>query len=103
MFVFPEPLPKLSVTSAAGNPIPEGATAPIDLFLPVGTSPSQTITIRARDFGQSLPIRLSLCPESGDAIIYDTTIDNAAANPADATVNVVLPVNQQVRLQVWTR
>lgn len=103
MIVFPSPFPKLSITTIAGNAIAEGTTAGVELLLPSGTPTAQSITVRARDFGRVTPLRIALIPESGDPTFYDVSIDNAAANPADLTTNIVVPVNQQVRIQVWTR
>ncbi len=103
MAVFPSPLPRLDITSAAGNAIPEGASAGVTLNLPFGTSPNQNITVQARDFGGSVPIRLVLTPESGAAVSYDATIDNAAANPASVTIPVTVPLSTVVNVSAWTR
>lgn len=103
MQVFASPLPKLSVTTAAGTAITEGAQGPINITLPFNSSPNQTVTIRARDFSGPVPIRVVLAPDSGDPLVYDATIDNTTVNPADVTVNVVMPVNRLVRVNAWTR
>lgn len=94
---------KLSVVSAAGNAIPEGTTGAVNILLPFGSSQNQTVTIRARDFGGSVPVRVVLTPDNGTPLTYDTTIDNTATNPAEATVNVVMPINRLVRVSAWTR
>ena len=49
----------------------EGASGPVSVILPAGTSPNQTIKVRARDFGGVVPIRVRLTPESGNAITVD--------------------------------
>lgn len=103
MVVFPSPMPKLTVTSIAGNAIAEGSVNGVNLLLPSGTPAAQTITVRARDFGKVTPLRIALIPESGDPTYYDVSVDNAATNPADLTTNITVPVNQQVKVQVWTR
>lgn len=103
MVVFHNPLPKLRVTSAAGTNISEANNNPVTVFLPSGTPASQPITVRARDFGEVVPIRVALIPELGDPVFTDATIDNSANNPADTIVNVTIPVNVQVSVQVWTR
>jgi hypothetical protein len=71
--------------------------------LPSGTSPNQTIKVRARDFGQVVPIRVVLTPDNGAATSYDAQIDNTAANAAEVTVPVVFPVNVLTHVHVWTR
>ena len=73
------------------------------------TNPSQTIQVRARDFGNVVPIVSSLAlpgclvPENGDATTYDATIDNTVNNPATTNVPVTLPINTGVRIEVFTR
>lgn len=103
MVVFPNPLPKLNITNAAGTAIAEGSTNPVTVFLPSGSSANQQITVRARDFGGMVPIRVALIPETGDPTYTDATIDNATNNPADGAVSVTLPVNVQVHVEVYTR
>lgn len=103
MVVFPTPLPKLSVSNAAGTAIAENATGPVSVILSAGTNPSQTIQVRARDFGGVVPIRVRLVPESGDATTFDGTINNTVTNPATTTVPVTMPINTGVRVEVFTR
>lgn len=94
---------KLSIVTAAGTAIAEGAAGPVNIVLPFGSSPNQTVTVRARDFGGTVPVRVVLTPDNGTPLIYDTTINNTTTNPAEATVNVVMPINRLVRVNAWTR
>ena len=103
MVVFPNPMPKLSVSNAAGTAIAENTTSPVSVILPTGTNPSQTIQVRARDFGSVVPVRVRLVPESGDATTYDGTIDNTVNNPATVNIAVTMPINTGVRIEVFTR
>lgn len=103
MIVFPPILPKLLIANAAGTAISENTNGPVSVFLPAGTNPSQTIQIRARDFGGLVPIRVRLVPEGGDAVTFDATIDNTVTNPATVDVPVTFPVNTGVRVEVFTR
>ncbi|MBK8040471.1 MAG: hypothetical protein IPK22_25555 [Verrucomicrobiaceae bacterium] len=103
MVVFPNPLPKLSISNAAGTAVAENAGGPVSVILPTGTNPSQTIQVRARDFGSVVPVRVRLVPESGDATTFDATIDNTVNNPATTNVPVTLPINTGVRIEVFTR
>jgi len=103
MVVFPNPVPRLDILNAAGTAIPEGNPEPVLIQLPFGSDTNRTVTVQARDFNASTPIRVVLTPESGDPRVYDTTIDNAAANPSTATVNVTVPVNTKVAVNAWTR
>ena len=103
MVAVPSPMPKLSIANAAGTAVAEGAAGPVSVILPTGTSPNQTIKVRARDFGGVVPIRVRLTPESGDAITVDAQIDNTVNNPATVDVPVTLPINTGVNVMVYTR
>ena len=103
MFVFPTPLPRLDVVEAAGTMIAVGTAAPVYIQLPFGSTTDRTVTVQAQDFGAVVPIRVALTPDSGEPVYYDDTIDNAAENPAQKVINVVMPVNVQVHVGVWTR
>ncbi len=102
MVVQPSPLPRLDVIEVAGNAIPEGS-GPVVVTLPFGSPATQTVKVRARDLGQVVPLRLVLTPESGASRSYDFDINNAAANPAEATVTVEFPANTATHVAVWTR
>ncbi len=98
------------VAGATGTAVEEEAAGPVSVILPTGTSPNQTIKVRARDFGGVVPIRVRLTPESGDAIIVNAQIDNTlqpeaiqAHNPATVDVPVNLPINTGVNVMVYTR
>lgn len=102
--VFPSPVPRLDIISAAGTSIPQGSTSPVTIQLPFGSTSNRTVTVQARDFGEQVPIRVVLTPESGVPTSYDATINNTSGNnPATATVNVVVPVNTKVAVNAWTR
>lgn len=101
--VFPDVPSRLDITQAAGTTIPEGTAGPVIVELPFGSTTNRTVTVQARDFGAIVPIRVVLTPESGDPLVYDAQIDNAAANPASQTVNVTVPVNTRVAVHAWTR
>jgi len=94
---------KLSIVSAAGTVIAEGAAGPVNVILPFGSSPNQTVTLRARDFGGQVPVRVVLTPDNGTPLTYDATINNTTTNPAETVVNVVMPINRLVRVSAWTR
>jgi hypothetical protein len=98
----PSPLPRLDVIEAAGRTIPVDS-GPVNVVLPTGTPAAQTVRIRARDFGQTVAIRVVLTPDSGPGVAYDTQVDNTAANPAEVSVPVVFPVNVLTHVQVWTK
>jgi len=102
MVVFPDPLPRLDIVDAAGRAIPIDS-GPVQVLLPAGSPAAQVIKVRARDFGQAVPIRVVLTPDSGPSQSYDAQIDNAAANPAETSVNVTFPVNVLTHVHVWTR
>lgn len=101
MVVFPDPLPRLDIVEAAGRQVP--LDTPTQVLLPTGSPAAQSIRVRARDFGQVVPIRVVLTPDSGPAQTYDAQIDNAAANPAETSVNVTFPLNVLTHVHVFTR
>lgn len=101
MLVFLDPQPRLDLVEVAGRAVP--ADTPTQVILPTGSSSTQTVKVRARDFGQSVPIRLVLTPDSGPSAAYDAEIDNLAANPAEVTLTVDLPANVLTHLHVFSR
>jgi hypothetical protein len=103
MQVFPSPLATLSIVQAAGTNIVEGQVAPVIVALPQGSPTDQTVTVRARDFVGTVPIRVVLTPESGPSSKYDDVINMGATNVAEKTVSVVMPVNTLTRIHAWTR
>ena len=103
MIAMPASLPRLDILQAAGTNVGEAAASPVHVTLPLGTNPSQTIVVQARNFGKVVPIRVVLTPDSGDSIGYDAQIDNSTANPATTTVNVKFPTNLHVEVNAWTR
>ncbi|MBN8249298.1 MAG: hypothetical protein J0L84_17865, partial [Verrucomicrobia bacterium] len=102
LMVFPSPAPRLDIVEAAARPIAPDS-GPVTLLLPSGTSPNQTIRIRARDFGQLVPLRVVLTPDSGPATQFDAQVDNTPPGSAEVLVPVVFPINQLTRVHVWTR
>jgi len=102
MVAIPTNAPRLNITQAAGNTIPEGTNSPVFFMLPQGASTNQTVTVQARNFNALVPIRVVLTPDNGPSSSYDTNIDNTVS-PALVTVPVVVPVNVQVHVNAWTR
>ncbi|MDB6036538.1 MAG: hypothetical protein JWM99_379 [Verrucomicrobiales bacterium] len=102
LLVFPSTTPTLTVTEAAGNPIPNGS-GPVVFTLPFGSSPNRTIKIQARDFARNVPIRVTLTPDSGSILTFDAEVNNSTANPAVVDVPVTVPVNTLVTVHCWTR
>lgn len=103
MIVFPPNSPRLDILQAADTSIPEGNNAPVFVELPFGSSTNRTVVVQARNFGTNVPIRVVLTPAAGDPISYDAQINNLAANPAQVTVNVGIPINTVVAVNAWTR
>jgi hypothetical protein len=103
MIVLTPVLPRLDILQAAGQAIAEGSTNSVLVTLPPGTSPKQTVVVQARNFGRTVPVRVVLTPDTGDAISYDAQIDNTSANPASTVVNVSFPTNVRVDINAWTR
>lgn len=100
MAVFPPVVPKLDIVNVAGQAIAAGA--PVDVLLPFGTNPNQTVTVRATDFTSTVPIDVVLVPTSGQRTVIPAQI-NMTTNPAQTTVNVTFPLNNRTRVWAWTR
>ena len=103
MVVFPPNNPHLDIVEAAGMSIPDGTNSSVLVQLPLGSPTNQTVVVQASNFSNNVPISVVLTPTSGDPITFDTTIDNLTENPAQATVDVTVPVNQPVHVHAWTR
>lgn len=103
MVVFPPNNPRLDILQAAGRVIPEGNNGPVFVELSFGSDTNQTVVVQARNFGKDVPIRVVLTPAAGDPLVFDSHIDNTAANPAQATINVGIPINTVVAVNAWTR
>lgn len=102
MLVFPNPQPRLDIIEAASMTIPEGS-GPVILQLPFGSSPNRKIKVQARDFNAEVPITVVLTPDHGTPLSHAAKINNAASNPASVTVDVVLPVNEQTTVHVYSK
>jgi hypothetical protein len=102
LMVFQSPVPRLDIIDAAGTAIPEGS-GPVLINLPFGSDSNRTVTVQAEGFDAQVPIRVVLTPASGLRVVYDTTIDNVASNPATTIGKVVVPVNNTTLVNTWTR
>jgi hypothetical protein len=102
MTVFPPSRPRLDIVEAAGTSIALDTPSPVSILLPLGSSANRTIKVRAENFGTSVPVQVVLTPAEGERIVYTTTIDNIAANPATNAVDVVVPANVVVKVNAWT-
>ena len=102
MLVFPTPLPQLDIVEAAGRTIALGS-GPVMVQLPYNSLTNQVIKVQAKNFFSTVPIRVTLTPDNGTASTFDATIDNRSTNPAEASINVNMPVNVQVTIHAWTR
>jgi hypothetical protein len=102
LLVFPPTVPTLTVTEAAGNTVTTGS-GPVTFVLPFGSSTNQTITIQANGFARSVPILITLTPDSGERRTFTNEVDNVSVNPAFRTVPVTVPVNTLVTVHCWTR
>jgi hypothetical protein len=103
MQVFQNPIPRLDILEAAGQIIPEGTNAAVRVTLPLGTTTNQTVRVQARDFTGLVPINVVVTPNNGPSTKYPAQIDMSAGNPAEITVNVVIPVDTTCQIHAWTR
>jgi hypothetical protein len=101
MVVFPSTIPRLDIVKAAGQDIVVGSQSGVTVNLPRTAPAEQTITVRARDFTGSVPIVVSVVPDSGPSLSYPATID-MSTNPAEVLVNVTLSVGIICHIYAWT-
>lgn len=102
MFVFPATNPRLDILQAAGQTIPEGTASGVTITLPAGSDTNRTVTVQARDFTNSVPIRVAVVSENRPSTTYDAVI-TMTNNPSQITVNVVIPDGTISRISSWTR
>lgn len=95
-------LPKISLANVAGTAIAEDTTTNAAIFLPPGSSTTQLVTVRVRDFGTVVPIKLVVTPANGVQTVIPDTIDNTSVNPATKAINITVPVDMPVDVAVWT-
>ncbi len=96
-------LPRLDLVSVAGRNLPTNSVATGFILLPNGSAGDQSVVVRARNFGTKVPISVVLQPDNGPTVSVPATIDNTANNPATLAVNVPVPANSPVKINVWTR
>jgi hypothetical protein len=102
MLVFPSPIPRLDIVEVAGTAVPLGS-GPVFVNLPFGSLPNRQVKVRAQDFNETVPITVVLTPDNGAPVSYNTSINNSANNPAEVTLDIVLPLNVQTTVHAWTR
>ena len=104
MFTFPpDPIPRLDIVEAAGQLIPFGTGASVQIELPAGSPTTRTVRIQARHFTGIVPITVVVIPENRPSTRYATQIDMAGGNPAEVAVEVSIPPGTLSRIQTWTR
>ena len=102
MVVFPGPFPRLDITEAAGQSVNLGIADPVVVDLDFNADPNQTIKVRAENFNKVVHFAVVLHPVNGDRTIYEDSIDNSSGDPVTKDINVVLPLNTQTEVFVWT-
>lgn len=102
MVVFPGPFPRLDITEAAGQSVDLNTPSKVLVDLDFNADPNQTITIRAENFHKVVHFALVLQPVQGERTIIEDSIDNSTGDPVTKAVDVVLPLNTQTEVFVWT-
>jgi hypothetical protein len=93
----------LSIVKAAGQDIPEGNPAPVEVFLPIGSSTNQTVTLRGRDFRGGIRVNVVVTPDNGPSATFIAGINMDPNGVGETNVNVVIPINTVSRIHAWTR
>jgi hypothetical protein len=102
MFVDPENVPVLNITSAAGQAIPVPAVGGVQVTLPAGSSGNRQVTVAASGFTANVPISIVVTPETGPSSTFDAEIPISGGS-GQVTVDVVLPVGNVSQIHAWTR
>ncbi len=102
LVVFPPLLPRLDITEAAGQTVALDTPSPVLVDLDFNADPNQTITVRAENFLKVVNFALVLQPVNGSRTIIEESIDNTEGTPVIKEVDVVLPLNAQTEIFVWT-
>jgi len=95
--------PRLELVSVAGKQLPSGNVATGFILLPNGSAGEQPVVIRAHNFGTQVPVSVVIAPDNGPTVTVPAVINNTTQNPATTTVNVLIPANSPVKINVWTR
>jgi hypothetical protein len=103
MVVFPQNLPELRITKAAGTDIALTQTDPVFVLLPAGAPATQTIQVQAKNFNSVVPLVAVLTPEAGDRTTYNFDVNNTAGGATTGSVDVQIPAGVSTRIDVWTR
>lgn len=103
LVVFPPEQPTIRISEAAGRTIAPEVVDPVFVLLPVGAPSEQEVTLEVTDFGTVVPLRVTITPEQGEKVTYDTTIDNTAGGTSSGTVTVQIPAGTSTRVDAWTR
>lgn len=101
MIVFPPNMPKLEIIEAAGQAVNPASS--VTISLPSGSATTQSVKVRATNFGATAKLKVVLTPERGERVSYDLDIPNPGATPAVGTATVEFPGNMLTKIDVWTR
>lgn len=97
LVAFPPAVPRLDILQVADVAVASGSA--VTITLPFGSSPTQTVDVRAQDFGTgAAKVYIRLEPNSGvQTVLGPFTIANNTTLPITAT----FPVNNPTRVLVW--
>lgn len=108
-------VPRLDIIAVAGQVIAPDTGSTVRIQLPFGSDTNRTVTVRAQDFTSTVPIRLTLTPDSGRRIVINSSISNLRQIGLDlvnggsrfitnsVTIPIGLPANTLVTIHAWTR
>lgn len=97
LVAFPNVVSRLDILDVGGNPVAGGSS--VTVTFPFGSSTTQTIDVRAQDFGTGAArVYVRLEPNSGvQTLLGPFTISNNTTS----TVSATFPVNNPTRVTVW--
>jgi len=106
MLAFLDIEPQIDILGVGQESIPLGYDGEFLVLLPSGSGASQEVTIKLTDFTGTVPIRVTLTPEVGAKMVWDTEVDMSTgvvngSKTVDVTVD--FPLNVATYVHVWTR
>jgi hypothetical protein len=102
MIVFPATVSRLDIVQIAGQAVAEGVQNGVSINLQAGSSATQAVVLRARDFSGAVGVVVYIVPDFGPSVNFTGNIE-MSTNPADGAVEVQLPIGVPCRVYAWTK
>ena len=97
LVVYPNNLPKLQITSVAGQTVT--GDGPVLVVLPLDAAPTQNVTVHPTNFLTDIHYKIVVTPESG---LPSSVTGTLPLGGGDISRDVTIPGNNATRIDVWT-